>query len=132
MAAVGDVTLSGTLAGLTLLGGQIGPVPLAVALTNQKYCVEVEDYPVVPGSALPGTPVVMTFPAIPSPLGQTLFIMKSDLPISFTINGAGPTHTLRAGGVFVMTPGVAVTSIQMANPGTSEARVYACQVVGTP
>lgn len=132
-AAPGDVNFNGTLTGLTLLGGQLGPLALAVALSNQKYAVEVEDYPVAPGTTLvPGPPVVMAFPAIPAGLGQTFFLMKSSLPLQFTINNAGPTHTIRAGGVFVMTPGVTVATIELANAGVSEARVYAMQVVGTP
>lgn len=133
MSNPGDVTFTGSVAGATEEGGQIGPVDLSYALTGQAYTWEAKDFPVAGGTAIGGPGVVMTIPAIPGTLAQSLFIIKSDLPITFQLNGAGPTYAItKPDGPFVMAPGFDVTQIEFANGGTATAKVYVLQVVGQP
>jgi hypothetical protein len=128
--AAGDVNLSAQLSGETEIGGAIGPLTLAYILTHQKYAWEAKDFRVAQGTAI-GAGVPLAVPAIPAGMVQTLFVIKTDLPIDFQLNGAVPTYSLKTGGLYVMAPGFDVTAIELANGGTVEAKVYVLQVVAT-
>jgi|GEM_PF-4716187 len=128
--AAGDVNFSAQLSGETEIGGSIGPLTLAYLLSGQKYSWEAKDFRVASGTAI-GAGVPLAVPAIPGGMQQTFFAIKTDLPIEFQLNGAGPTYTLKTGGLFVMAPGFDVTAIELANGGTVEAKVYVIQVVGS-
>jgi len=131
MAEVGDVLFSGSITGLTQEGGAVGPVAVVYDLALQHYAVEAKDFRIAAGATIGSPGVVYALPAIPAGSEQNLFLIKSDLPIAFQLNGGVPTYEIRkANGVFCMSPGFAVTSIEFGNAGASEAKVYILQVVG--
>jgi len=129
----GDVTFGGTLNGFTDQGGQVGPVDVAYQLTGQVYAWEAKDFPVAAGAIIGGPGVVVSVPTIPAGMVQNLFLVKASLPISFQLNGAGPTYTIKKpGGIFVLPGDPAVTQVEFANAGGTDAEVYIAQVVGNP
>lgn len=133
MSTPGDVTLSGSINGCTMEGGQIGPISLAYLLSQQKYTHEVKDWPIEAAAVLPGTPRTLNIPTIPAVGGlrQNLFVIKGGLGrVEFTINAGAVTYDLPAGGLFVIAA-PAVTSIEFGNPNNFEVKVYVLQVVGT-
>lgn len=133
MATPGDVTFASQINGCTQEGGQVGPVEIAYLLKLQQYTVEQKDFPVASGTVIGASGVVVALPAIPAGLEQTLFVVKTNLPVTFQLNGGGPTYTLsKPGSPFVMAPGFAVTQIEFGNAGGAAAKVYILQVVGTP
>ena len=129
MATPGDVTFSGQITGCTQEGGQIGPVDIALLLKNQQYSVEHKDFPVAAGATIGGPGVVVALPALPAGLSQTLFVIKSDFEVTFQLNAAAPTYTIKAGAPFVMAGGFDVTQVEFGNAGGAAAKVYILQVV---
>lgn len=111
-----DLTLTGNLNGLSTVGGNLGPSSFNYALNaaTRLHCQEI------PVPVTSGSPVVHTLPAI---TGQTLFYLKTTEDVVLTIN-AEPSGTLLAGGVYIRTGVVDVTSITLDGNGATAGVVH--------
>lgn len=117
-----DITLTGNLNGLSTVGGNLGPAAFTYALSDAgKFHTQEIAVPVTGGA-----PVVHTLPAVGT---QRLFYLKTTQDVVLTVN-AEPSGTLLAGGLYVRTGMVDITSITLDGNGATTGIVYLV-VVGT-
>ena len=116
-----NVTLSGTIVGVGSKG-PLGPVALALALQNQRATLEM-GVDVAAGDA--ARPVALPVEGAV----QSAFVLCTDNPFTFTINGAGITYELRNGGIFVLGRLPLVNSIEVTGNGSTKATVYLLRVM---
>lgn len=97
-----DISLTGTLNGLSVLGGQLGPASYAYVL-NGATQFQMKEIPVAANA------VALTV-ALPSVGTLKLFYLKTTTDVTVTVN-AEPPKTLLAGGVMIVCGGPAVTTL---------------------
>lgn len=116
-----DMTLTGSLNGLSALGGQLGPASFSYAM-NGSTQFQVKEIPVAPNA-------VGVVVALPSVGAQKMFYLKTTEDVSVVVN-AEPAKTLKAGGVLIVCGGPNVTSLTFDGNTLTTSTVYVV-IVGT-
>lgn len=110
-----DISLTGSLNGLSALAGQLGPASFAYTLTAATQ-FQVKEIPIAPADE----DVVVALPTVGA---QKLFYLKTTGDVSVIVN-AEPAKTLKAGGVLIYCGGPNVTSLTFDGNGTTPATIY--------
>jgi len=111
-----DITLTGSLNGLSTVGGALGPASFAYAISaaektySQEICVPVAT----------GAPVVHTLPTM---AGQRLFYLKTTEDVLLTIN-AEPAGTLLKDGIYTRAGMADVATITLDGNGATAGVVW--------
>jgi len=111
-----DITLSGSITGLSTVGGNLGPANFSYALDDATQVV-TKEIPVPPGAA----GLAVTISGVGT---QELFYLKTTEDVDVTVN-AEPVKTLKKDGVLVWCGGPDVTALSFDGNGVTEATVYA-------
>ena len=111
-----DISLTGSLQGLSTVGGAVGPASFSFALNDAtKFHTQEIAVPVTAGS-----PVVHTLPDVGT---QRLFYLKTTQDVDVIIN-AEPTGTVLAGGLLVRCGMANVTTLSLDGNGTTAGIVF--------
>ena len=128
-----EVTISGNLAGTTRQGA-LTPIPLAYSMVGQEAHVQ-RSATVEPGDTIIGGEVNLDLSGGGKAVDvQTLFLVKSDLPVRFQLNGnAALTFDItRPDGFFLLLGAPEVLNVQFEStvaPAT-DAHVYLTKILG--
>ena len=111
-----DISLTGSLQGLSTVGGALGPASFSYSLDDAtKFHTQEIAVPVTAGS-----PVVHTIPDVGT---QRLFYLKTTEDVEVIIN-AEPTGTLLGGGVLIRCGMPDVTTLSLDGNGTAAGIVF--------
>lgn len=110
-----DITLSGSISGLSTVGGNVGPSNFSYALDDETQFFTQE---ILVSAAAAGLAV-----ALPSVGTQKLFYLKTDRDVDVTLN-AEPKKTLNAGGIIAICGVPAVTDLTFDGNGSMDAQVF--------
>ena len=129
-----SAAISGNLAGCTRQGA-LTPVPLGFSMVGQEAHVQ-RSATVEPGDTIVGGEVDLDISGGGKAGNvQTLFLVKSDLPVRFQLNAtAALTFDIeRPGGFFLIMGGPEVTSIQFESTvaPAADAHVHITKILGT-
>jgi len=117
-----NVTLGGTLQGLSPVGGNVGPVQFSYPLTAslQHFDLEVNVLP----TDLVGTKTY-AIPSVGTPPG--LFFLTTTTAVTILVNGT-MTFPLNANGVISWCGGPLITSIAFGGNGVTPSTCWFCVV----
>lgn len=110
------ITLTGSLTGLSTVGGALGPASFSYAL-NDAAKFHTQEIPV---AIMSGSPVVHNMPDVGT---QRLFYLKTTQDVTLTIN-AEPSGDVLAGGVVIRAGLPNVTSITLDGNGATAGIVF--------
>lgn len=110
-----DVSLTGSVQGLSTVGGNFGPASFSYALDNATK-FHTQEVPVAPTA----TALTVTVPDVGT---QRLFYLKTTEEVDVTLN-AEPTGTLLQGGVIIRCGMPNVTTITFDGNGATTAIVF--------
>jgi len=114
-----NMSLTGSLNGLSTVAGQVGPASFNYPL-NAATQFETKEIPVPVASPA----VVYTFPTITT---QTLFYLYATQDVTLIVN-AEPSGLLKAGGIYVRCGMAPVSSISLAGNSLTSSVVYVVAV----
>jgi len=128
-----EAAISGNLAGATRQGA-LTPVPLTLSMVGQEAHVQ-RSATVEPGDTIVGGEVNIDISGGGKAGNkQTLFLLKSDLPVRFQLNGtAALTFDIeRPDGLFLITGGPEVLNIQFESTVAppADAHIFVTKILG--
>ena len=124
--------LSGSLQGATSLGA-LTPIPLSYVLEAQnahdQKTVVVRPTDIVATKSTGFDPIAVQAPGSV----QTMFALTSDLPVRFQLNGnaALTFEFFKSNGVYIMTGGPEITSVEFDGTSSSDAKVSITRILGS-
>jgi hypothetical protein len=111
-----DIALTGSLTGLSTVGGALGPASFSYAITAATKTHSHE----IPVPVTASSPVVHTVPALGT---QRLFYLKTTHDVVVTINSEA-AGTIRAGGVLIRCGMPNVTTVTLDGNGATAGTVF--------